>query len=1085
MLYTYPSNRLENLVSVLDVLMQATPKASALAPDTVLVQHPGMQHWLSMALAEKPTRHISMNIDYPLPVRFFWDLIRALIGPDKVPQRSNYTREILVWRIDHLLGLPEIMNHADMAEPTGYWQKQSAHLQASRRFQLAEELADLFEQYLMYRPEWILEWEAGKTPHWQAFLWQQLVAQDPNHPLALLTQAMKLTKRSSNALPSHFFVFGVNTLAPLWLDFLSRVADEHDVDIHFLYLNPSAEYWDDLKPEAFHISQQLKLAGTTGRADWIDLTPQNTDMPAFFEASNPLLTQLGQQGQAFVRLLSEQPQIETAAFSQNESTTVLAAIQNGVLAATKQTKAKPLKADSSLQISVAHTAFREVQGLRDWLLHRFNNDTTLTPKDVLVMCPNVEEYAPFIQAVFLNTDPNSDTPSLPCSIADRHLKHADPTVAVFLELLTLPDARFSATQLMNWLKTPAIADKFEFSNADLRLLTHWVSQANIHWGFDQAHKTQWLEHSTQHFTWAQGLERLLVGFAYGDGTDYVNGIALLDEVEGENAVLLGKFIHLLNTLKNTRSTLTQARTPNEWQRYLTEHMTQALLSEADDFQNSQHTLMSAINNFTDFANSAQLENELIELSVVRYVLDHAFSGAHPTSSQFMTGQITVCSMVPMRSIPFKVIAVLGLNDGAFPRLRQPLGFDLMAEQPPKLGDRSRRGDDRYLFLEAILSAREALYLSYEGFDHADGSEKPPSLVISELTQYLKQTHQLDAPDVTQTLALHPSSAKNYQGNQPSFEQPWSMNEVDESTYTEALNEREEPTQWQVSQWAQFFAHPAEFFAKHRLGVYFIEPTDTNLEDDEPFEIDNLKRYVIQSELIEPHLKGMPVIDRFNELTAQSTLPVHLLAEQAFDKLDEQVQQFTGHVTQLGATETSQNTLTVALNSCELLGHVQQTDEGNLLEWRLADIKPKDLYQLWFHHLLANSQQPVESLGLYRGKDEKFTQVTLAPTPNATDILKHYEQAFFAGLNTPHAAHGNLVLALAKDAQKPDDKQALNEKLFSQEWDSTRHHNGLEDDAYLTYFWPNGLNIERTMEDARTLNAELLNHIRIESVEANA
>ncbi|MDN3648196.1 exodeoxyribonuclease V subunit gamma [Reinekea marina] len=1062
MLYTYPSNKLENLVLVLDQLLKV-PHEHTLQPDTILVQHPGMQHWLSMSLANLPERQLCMNAEYPLPVRYFWDLIRTILGPDVVPDRSVYSREILAWRIYKLLGSDLTINEPMMSEPTRYWQKQHFSAQDNRRFQLSEQIADVFEQYLMFRPDWIEQWEAGETPHWQAYLWQQLVAQNPNHPLRLMKAASAKIEQPVGSLPSHFYLFGINALAPIWLEFLTDIADKAKVDIHLLYLNPSDDYWDGLVSE----KQQAKA-----RAKWIN-TESTTEAPQHSEVGNPLLSSLGRQGQTFVRMLSEKAQIDVPAFSEPTCENFLGHLQRDILTLEDARNApKPECVDDSITIASGHSALREVQGLHDWLLHQFNNDPELTPKDVLVMCPNVEDYAPFVQAVFARSFAHLDdsVPPLPCSIADRNLKDADPTVAAFLQLLQLPDARFEVNQLMSWLRVPAIADKFELNPNDITIIQQWLEHAHIHWGLNAEHKEQWVNgDQTDHFTWKQGLDRLLLGFAYADEITYVNDTVLLPHVEGEQALLLGRLVHIIEQLQSARSELVKARTPSQWQHYLLEQLQIALLSSDDAFARSNYYILSAVNDFTEFANKANLDQELIPLSVVRNVLENAFASAEQTGSQFMTGQITVCSMVPMRSIPFKVVAILGLNDGEFPRTRPPMGFDLMAQTPPRLGDRSRRGDDRYLFLEALLSARQSLYLSYQGFDINKNEPLPPSLVLDELLDYLQKGYEFQPSNIHQ-LPLQPYHWRNYQGRFASFDPNWIalVNQSQSHNDNTPLPEADLKKEWELSEWIRFFTHPAKYFCEQRLGLYLQQYNNDALEDNEPFSLTHLDRYSIQAHTIAKAIKGSddesPSI--YQVKLASSELPTHSLVPQEIEHWQAQAITFAQRLQNLKAHTVEETFITMELGNITVSASLPITEDKQLLFWRLANCKGKDIATLWLHHLLANCITPTTSTGVYRGPKETYEVIECAALPNPPKALLAALFEFIKlGQQQALFINADLALMLCRDK--------FNEKSYKDSWQHSFNDQGFAFDPYIAHFWKECPNFQDTEQQLNDVYSELI------------
>ncbi|MHA7879661.1 MAG: exodeoxyribonuclease V subunit gamma [Saccharospirillum sp.] len=1054
MIHTLPGNQLETLIEPLATLL-AVPVDNPLEPDVIMVQHQGMQHWLSMKLAEHPGRQISMNLAFPLPVQHFWTLIRTILGPDKVPEQSPWRREVLVWRIDELLASDDLRNDPGFAEPSRYWQNQSPGQQALRRFQLAEQLADLFEQYLMYRPDWMTDWDQGKTQghdrnaQWQARLWQMLTRDDADHPVALIQQALAHLHAPAQPLPERLFLFGINNLPPIWLDFIHALADA-GVQFHIFYLNPSDDYWGDVVSE----KQAAKL-----RAQWVQ---EATEAPLALEIGNPLIANLGQQGQAFVKLLSEHASIESPVFIEPEGDTLLNRLQRDLLHLRDGREQPCIKpdgvSDHSLTIRSAHSALREVQGLHDWLLHQFNQDETLTPKDVLVMCPNVEDYAPFVEAIFARRfdDLAEEVPPLPCSIADRNLKDADPTVAAFLDLLTLPDARFQVTQVLGWLRVPAIQMQFGLSQDDLDPLARWLENATVHWGLDADHKSRFVHTDVSpYYSWKQGLERLLVGFAWGDRRAIVNNRLLLPEVEGSDAVLLGKLMAFLDTLNQLARDLNTPRSATDWQGFLQDRLRLALFATDAQFEVAHDDLRNAIRDLSQHSRVAGYRHA-IPLTVVRHVLQNAVASPASTGRQFLTGQITVCSMVPMRSIPFRVLAILGLNDGEFPRQRPPLGFDLMAQDTPRLGDRSRRGDDRYLFLEALLSARESLYLSYQGRDINTNSERQPSLVLAELMAYLEQASDW-RPEQIDRLPLQPFSPGNYQGTWPSFDAHWLRlgQPLPERNQIARLPEPDWPEQLSIDDLLRFAEHPARAFARSRLGL-FLDVTDRpELSDAEPFSADHLDRYLLQQALIDARLlpDAPPADQVLQEAQLSGRLPDNPLIAETLQDWQHQADHFADHLGQLGAQQLTLEEAELTLGEMTLSARLPRLGQGDLLFWRLADAKGKDRLRLWLHHLFANCLGECTTWGLFRQpKEDQVYSLELAPLPktNAERELNAWLATWRRGQCEPLPWHCEIGVTMCQ----PREKRDYHKGDFDTLWHGDGYYNaGLGADAYLNWFWP--------------------------------
>lgn len=1067
MIHTFPGNQLEHLVGPLARLL-AVPVTNPLQPDVIMVQHPGMAHWLNMELASESSRRIAMNLEYPLPVRYFWTLIRCILGPERMPEISPYQREILVWRLYALLGSETVTRDPAFAEPTRYWQQQSARQQPLRRFQLAGELADLYEQYLMYRPDWIREWDAGQSEHWQAQLWQQLVAEKPDHPLRLMDEARQRLMTPAEALPERLFIFGINSLAPLWLEFISEVSRRAGVDFHILYLNPSDEYWGDTVSDKQAARQ---------RARWLDGHDDETGL--VLDTGNPLLTGLGHQGQQFVRLLSEVADEEMPLFTEPADDHLLARLHSDVLHLRDGREAPDDHCDGSVRMVSAHSALREVQALHDWLLHRFNEDPELAPRDVVVMCPNVEEYAPFVEAVFAGRGEalSERVPPLPSSIADRNPGDADPAVAAFIEMLSLPDARFEVSRVISWLQVPAIQQRFGFDTEQITELSQWLNAAAIHWGLDAQHKQQWLgEGASERYSWDQGLERLLVGFAWGDDEVVLRGRLLLPLVEGGDAVMLGRVIAFLRTLKALRRDMLEIRSISDWQTFLHERLRQALFSAERSHEWIHEQLREVIRELGQYASEAAFTDP-VPLAVIRHALEQNLQSPARTGRQFMTGQITVCSMVPMRSIPFRIVAILGLNDGEFPRQRPPLGFDLMANDHPRPGDRSRRGDDRYLFLEAILSARDHLYLSFQGRDVNTNAERQPSLVLTELMNYLEGATGWRR-DAIRVLALQPFSAANYQRREPSFDPGWLRLTRAGAASQQAHRlppPETEPQRLPLAQLIRALENPARHHAQQRLGLYLEASELPEVEDVEPFAANHLSRYRIQEALIHCQLEGSdgtPVLERAR---LSGELPEHApMASQLVD-WQEQASGFAASLEASGVGDVQRQDVEHTIEDVTLAAQLPLAPDGRVIVWRMANPKGKDVLRLWSHHLIANLSRYRTSVSLHRGSGGALRVLQLEPiTPEEAEMqLAALVRAWRESLREPSQLHGDLLRAVASKGADADDVKRL--KALRDAWlgDSYNGFPGVKDDAYMGWFFNEAIEAEALLAAMDSLYGRLL------------
>ncbi|WDE14105.1 exodeoxyribonuclease V subunit gamma [Thalassomonas haliotis] len=1119
MIYLYPANKMENLLVLLDKIQQISPLA-VFSQEIIVVQNPGMQHWLNLSLAKQ--RGISMNIRYVLPAQFLWKLMRSVASDDEVPDQSPYSREVLTWRICALLGSDKVVNNPEFDQPSRYWQGETSAERASlKRYQLATQLADLYEQYLIFRPQWIDAWQRRESifhgeedtraqlsglddiEKWQGLLWQLLIEELPYNPVTLLQDAIAGLSKKKAELPKRIVFFGINAMAPMWLDFINALSQH--IEIHFFHLNPCFSYWGDIQSE----KQAMKAI-----TSWVDGCDDIRSI-----VGNPLLASLGQQGREFMALLHNYSLVNIDVFEHAGNTdseqfpeSVLAQLQNDILTLTDARQAPKKAKDDSLIITSCHSALREVQGLHDWLLHQFNADSELTPKDILVMCPQIESYAPYVNAVFTRgwQDIDDKIPPLPCSIADRSSKDAEPLIAAFIDLLNLPDSRFQVSSLLSLLRLPAMQQKFSLSFEDIDKITLWVEQAAIHWGLDRQHKASvlGLEQGNNSFTWQQGLSRLMTGFAYGDSEVIHQESLLLPVVEGGDGRLLGQLMLIIEQLQSFSHSLSTPRAAGDWQSYLQQMLEQLFVLSGDhNFELIYHGIESLV----EYCSHA-LYRQDITLSVVRDFLNSHFSMPDP-GRQFMVGQVTFCSMIPMRSIPFKIIAVLGLNDGEFPRQRQPLGFDLLAMTAAKPGDRSRRGDDRYLFLEAIISARQALYLSYQGRNIKTNAPREASLVLKELIEYLElgygwQVNE-SGGDIRQ-LPMQPFSPDNYLGSYPGFDEKWlklgSCVDTGQENSSEPLlipqttavvdgqglpgNVEEKPAQLNVGELIAFYQHPVRQFARHQLNLYF-EQISIELEDAEPFTADRLQSYQLREQLLDCYLMaGDDGQEQSGQAQADTDSQVQQVLSAArlggkfpdlpttrelFEKWRDDSEQFSRVILAQGGANPKPVFCQLNFSLADGTGisiNCQLPVQGRQLAfYRSSSAKAKDFFTLYLHQLmlqvwqnqLAGEQIAIQeheqvlltqveaSCGFYFDtKSQKVSQYRFKAIPEPQKQLEQLLSTFFSGQSQALLVNGDLAEHYFKVTGRG---KRFSQQDFEKYWSDDNAIRPMSADPYMHYFWP--------------------------------
>ncbi len=932
-----------NQPETLRELLVAWVRSHPLAPletETLLVHSNGIAQWLRLALAEDADGvgggcGIAAGLDMSLPSRFLWQVYRAVLGHDAVPEVSPFDKPLLVWRLMRLL--PAAMGQPIYAPLSRFL---AADADLRKRFQLAERLADLFDQYQVYRADWLAAWAAGDdvlirprgerqplpdTQRWQASLWRALladVAADPDGTpgaAGLGRAAVHQTFLDRVAawpddagrppgLPRRVMVFGISALPRQSLEVLAAIA--RWTQVLMCVHNPCEHYWADIVADKALLratrSRQLRRGGTPA-ADVADIAPDSLHLHA-----HPLLAAWGKQGRDFIGLLDEHdsdtsragylPHFEALGkridlFGSHATDHLLGQLHDDIrhlrpLAETVATWPPVAGDDASIRFHVAHSAQREVEILHDQLLAAFNADPTLRPRDVIVMVPDIDAYAPHIQAVF-GLAGRDDPRYIPFSIADQGRRHHDPLVGALAKLLELPTSRVAVSDVLDLLEVPALRARFGIADDQLPLLHRWIHGARVRWGLHAEHREGLgLPDAPEANTWRFGLSRMLLGYAVGGTAEAWQGIAPYDEIGGLDAALLGPLVQLFERLEATWRTLASDADVTEWCARL-----RALMADFFDPGDSPDAftlqrLEQALVQWQTACAVGRLDTPLPLAVVGEHWLAQLDDGG--LSQRFFAGVVTFATLMPMRAIPFRRVCLLGLNDGDYPRSRVPMDFDLMGGDY-RPGDRSRREDDRYLFLEALLSAREQLHISWVGRSIHDNTVRPPSVLVGQLRDHLAAGWRLaghdDAPDA---LLDFLTTAHRLQPFNPDYFPPEAATSRLFTYASEwriaddrpppggplAPTQRDEPLR--LAELANFLRDPVKAFFRQRLQVDF-DQDDPASDDQEPFDLDGLQKWSLWNELIAAQAQaidadtpreaalaaGLERIDRRGELPARA------------------------------------------------------------------------------------------------------------------------------------------------------------------------------------------------------------------------
>ncbi|MEI8233889.1 MAG: exodeoxyribonuclease V subunit gamma [Verrucomicrobiota bacterium] len=1010
-LFLHTGNRLESLAAQW-AAVTAQPLASPFSREVVLVQSLGMRRWLSLQLAGR--LGVCMNAAFPFPRAFLDETLRRLV-PDMAPA-AVFAPDTLTWKLHGLL--PALLHRPEFAPVRAYVEDGDG----LKRYQLAARLAGLFDQYLVYRPQMLLEWERGgdggegEGVIWQAALWRELNREKAVH-FAAAVERLRQGRIAANAgWPERVSLFGITTLPPAQVDVFFALAAH--CPVHLFLLAPSREYHgDDLTPK-----QRARRGLTPG-------------------GGHPLLTSLGKLNAEFTNVLLEADEragyriVDTPEhFEEPPEGTLLHGLQRDILRAQSRGSSggEPLPPlavagdDASLEVHVCPSPLREVEALYDRLLALLAKDPTLRPRDILVMTPEIERYAPLIHAVF--GSPEDSALRLPYSIADRQPRSDSPAIQTFLTLLETAGTRCTAPAGFALLQSRVFRARFGFDDAELARMKDWIAESAIRWGIDGAHRAKLSLPAFEETTWRHGIDRLLLGYAMaGGGRTLFEGILPEDDVEGSEAELLGRFAEAMEAVFSSLELLEEPRPLGEWPQALRTVIDRFFAPASGDeppgLLDDVRTLRDAVERLAAVAAEAGPE-QVAEFAAVR---EH-FTGMLGEAEQrggFLKGGVTFCALKPMRSIPARVIWLMGMNDGVFPRRPQPPPFDLIHARP-RPGDRSARADDRYLFLEALLSARDRLRVSYVGRSPGGQETLPPSVVVSELLDHLETSCRFPGgagarAALALTHRLHAFSRSYFEPGSPLFSYSAAnaaaaaRKAARAVPFLESPLEPPEPERRAVAlaDLSAFFANPAAFFLRERLAIR-LEEWDETLEETEPLALDALQLYRVSSALFAAQADGAPLPPEA-ALVARGLLPPGSVGAQHYRSQTRAAQTLHAAMARLlGTTRPdAPRLLDLRVSPFTLTGRLDALYGGRLAFFRPAKLKAKDRLQAWCAHLAwcaACGEAPPPPTVL-AGTDGA---VQFAPQP--PERLLELLELFWQGLQAPLPFFPNTSLAFAESQE---------------------------------------------------------------------
>ena len=1044
MLHILHSNRLERLRSALLQRLHATAPQDAFAAEQVLVPSAALRRHLSLAIAD--ARGICANVQFGFLAQWLWlQVARVVPG---VGEDSPFAAPALAWREHAAIG--------DAGFVAGHPRLQAylGGADALMRYELACPVAALLEQYVTYRSDWLQAWREGEDAvppgedaRWQAALWRRIDAElglRAGHPAAAFADALQrggAALAQSAGLPACVHVFALPGMAPLHLRLLQRLSG--CIDVHLYLLNPCQEYWFDLVDR-----RRISWLAARGRAS------------AALEEGNRLLAAWGTQAQVQIDALVEmcgEDAVDDTDFAPAAGHSLLARVQNTMLELRELEPGSVALAahDRSIELHVCHSLTRELEVLQDHLLGLFAADPQLRPGDILVATPDLDAAAPLIEAIF-GTAPKER--ALPYALCGAPRSRLNLPAGSLLALLRLAGSRCGASEVFALLQQPLVARRFGLDDAALAQVHDWLRAAGYHWALDAPQRARFDVPASERHTLDDALQRLFLGYALPESHDQpFDGRLGTGGAEGSGAAALGALWRYATALQRTSVSLQQPRAPEAWAATLSALLDEFLAPAGDELEDLRE-LRQTLRQLADDMHAGGAAEALplpVVLSALQQRLDDAGGGGAAG------GSINFAALSSLRSLPFAVVCVIGLNDGAFPTARRPLEFDLMA-QHPRRGDRQRRSDERGLMLDLLLAARHSLYLSHTGRSVRDNAPLPPSVLVAELLDLLLPAIADDPADpaslarARQRLVVeHPLQAFALQafdaagdprlrshdgelaealrgslagppGTWPTTAQvPLPQDGGIEHGEHDEHDEDDEDgpaaeaqtlffatplpppgPEWRqvgLAQLQEFFHNPCRALLRRRLGLELARDTD-ELQDDEPLLADARAGRTLAQRLLPPLLDGADPATLCGLARAGIELPEGVLGEAQLQHELHALQNFAARL-RPALAEPTLPPLTMALElqlqdeAWQLQAAFADLRASGLLRWRYSATRAADALDAWLQHLaLCVAAPPGVALHTrWLAADGEFV---FAPCAEAAARLAELLALYRRGLSEP-------------------------------------------------------------------------------------
>ncbi|HEX6150322.1 exodeoxyribonuclease V subunit gamma [Nocardioides sp.] len=968
-LHLHRAERTDLLADGLAELL-STPLSDPFEREVVVVPAKGIERWVAQRMSHRLGTGGRGGDGVCAGVRFLspHSLVSMLLDRER---DDPWEPDQLVWPllevIDSSLDEPWA---AALATHLGHGQTgDDAELRQNRRWSVARRVAGLFASYARQRPQLVTDWREGRDTdgaggelaadlRWQPELWRRLVAGlGIPTPEERHAETVSRLKQGGDGLdlPGRLSLFGHTRLPITEIRLVHALGRLRDVHLWLPQASPSL--WDDLAANL--------APGPVRRRD---------DESARF-VGHPLLASLGRDARELQRSLLGVVDHDVAVSSPPEPpTTLLGHLQADLRANHAPTPAERATRtlapdDRSVQVHACHGSHRQIDVLREVLVGLLQDRPDLEPRDILVMCPDVETYAPLIEAGFGLGEVVADAHpahGLRVRLADRALSATNPLLALATRLVELAGGRITATEVLDLVAREVVRRRFHLDDDDLSRIAHWIGESGVRWGLDQEQRAAFAMEGFGHNTWRAGIDRILVGVAMsGDDLRHLGTALPLDDVGSNDIALAGRLAELCDRLARCVTSLGTASTVDEWVAAVGD----AVRSLGDVPPDDAWQVAQFERELARTLDAAGGTGSVLRLADVRALLASRLAG-RPTRANFRTGTLTVCTMVPMRSVPHRVVCLVGLDDTVFPRTQWTDGDDVLARDP-LTGERDVRSEDRQLLLDAVLAARDTLVVCYTGAAEHSGAVRPPAVPLGELIDAVEAT--ADGVDVVVRHPLQAHDPRNLEADRLGTPDPFSFDRAALAGARAAVGERAPappfldrplppppPGDVNLADLTRFLLHPVREFLRGPMALATALEAD-EVHDRIPIDLDGLERWAIGDRLVTSLLDGADAESVLLAEQLRGTVPPGRMGREALEAICVDVQGLLDETAELRQGEPRTVDVDVDLGGGRRLTGTVSGIYGNaLVAIGYSRLGPKHRLTRWVDLLAVSAAFPDES-----------------------------------------------------------------------------------------------------------------------------